>query len=189
MIPTEIERKFVINQLPENIESIKKITQKHIYRDLVCSIRVRRSEDLTSKKIQCTHTIKAKGEEQQKYSIYELERSITEAEFNEFKPYDGSKLIEKYRCIIPIENDLKVELDIFGDWMKGLIVAEVEFKNLEDAENFKLPEWFEKEKNHTEFSNRKLSTKTREELLEMIGEEQLKKNEKILNEFEAKYKI
>ena len=43
MLPMEIERKFTINYLPDNIKSVTKITQKHIFKDMVCSIRVRRS--------------------------------------------------------------------------------------------------------------------------------------------------
>ena len=47
MVPTEIERKYTINHLPKEIDNILKITQKHIYRDPVCSIRVRKSQDLS----------------------------------------------------------------------------------------------------------------------------------------------
>lgn len=39
MLPTEIERKFLINYLPKQIESIKKITQKHVFTDNTCGVR------------------------------------------------------------------------------------------------------------------------------------------------------
>ena len=72
MLPMEIERKFTINYLPDNIKSITKITQKHIFKDMVCSIRVRRSINMyTGEKI-FTHTIKARTENLEKYSICEL---------------------------------------------------------------------------------------------------------------------
>lgn len=184
MIPTEIERKFTIKYLPKEIESIKKITQKHIFKDMVCSIRVRRTIDLFNGKRIFTHTIKARGEKNKKYSIYELEKQITENEYNRLKPFKGSRIIEKYRCIIPIENNLKVEVDIFDGWMKGLVIAEVEFENINQAENFKIPKWFEKSVPHKEFSNRSLSTKSKKEILKMIGEVQLVNNEKIFNELQ-----
>ena len=60
MLPMEIERKFTINYLPDNIKSVTKITQKHIFKDMVCSIRVRRSINMyTGEKI-FIHTIKEK---------------------------------------------------------------------------------------------------------------------------------
>lgn len=186
MVPTEIERKFTIKYLPKEIESIKKITQKHIFKDMVCSIRVRRSIDLITKEKIFTHNIKAMGEKSQKYSIYELEKHITEAGYNKLHPFRGSKVVEKYRCIVPIEDNLKVEIDIFDGWMRGLVIAEVEFKNIEQAEHFKMPKWFEKPVPHREFSNRSLSTKSRKEILKMIGEGQLADNEKIFYELKKR---
>lgn len=186
MLPTEIERKFIIKYLPKNIKQILKITQKHIYKDMVCSIRVRRSEDIKTNRKIYTHTIKAKGKNIQKYSVTELEKQISEEEFKKVRPFKGSNTIEKYRCIIPIENGLKAEVDIFTQKLRGLIIVEVEFKNLEQAKNFQMPEWFLKEVPHKDFSNRKLSTKTREEVLNLVGNEQLKINERIYKELKAR---
>lgn len=184
MLPTEIERKYTINHLPKEVDNILKITQKHIYRDPVCSIRVRKSLDLATNEAKYTHTIKAKGKDIEKFSIIELEKEITEEQFEEVKPFKGSSIIEKYRIIIPLEDGLKCEVDIFDKKLKGLIIAEVEFASIEQAENFKIPSWFEKEVSHNEFSNRKMSTKTRKEILEMIGKKQLSINENILKEFQ-----
>ena len=186
MPPTEIERKFTIKYLPKEIESIKQIAQKHIFKDMVCSIRVRRSIDLFTQEKIFTHNIKARGEKNQKYSIYELEKQITENGFNKLQPFKDSKIIEKYRCIVPIGHDLKAEVDIFFFFLKGLVIAEVEFKNSKQAELFKMPRWFEKPVPHREFSNRSLSTKSRKEILKMIGEAQLATNEKIFNELQKR---
>lgn len=186
MLPMEIERKFTIKYLPDNIKSITKITQKHIFKDMVCSIRVRRSINMyTGEKI-FTHTIKARRENLEKYSICELEKNITEKEYNNLKPFRGSRTIQKYRCIIPIQDGLKVEIDIFEGWMKGLIIAEVEFKSAKQAEDFKMPSWFEAPVEHKEFSNRALSTKSRHEIMGMIGREQLVINKRILNYLQRK---
>lgn len=182
MLPTEIERKYTINYLPNNIKCILKITQKHIYRDSICSIRVRRSIDLYSKEEKYTHTIKTKGENLEKFSTIELENDITREQFENLVPFKGSQTIEKYRLIVPLENGLKAEIDIFERKLRGLIVAEVEFENIEQAENFKMPSWFEKEISHKEFSNRRISTKSRREILDLIGKKQLAINERILKE-------
>ena len=167
MLPTEIERKFTIKYLPEKIEKIKMITQKHIFKDMVCSIRVRETVDIKTKEKIYTHTIKYRGENLEKHSIIELEKEISEKEYNMLKPFRGSRIIKKYRCIVPLENGLKAEVDIFDGWMAGLIIAEVEFKDSKQAEDFKMPSWFEKNVPHGEFSNRMLSTKTRREILQM----------------------
>ena len=179
MLPTEIERKFMIKYLPKEIENIKIITQKHIFKDDICSIRVRKTEDVFNKKTIYTHTIKARSEKVQKYSIYEIENKIKKQEYERIYPFKGSRIIKKYRCIVPIHDNLKVEVDVFDGWMKGLVIAEVEFKNVNQADNFRMPKWFEKSVSHREFSNRRLSTKTRKEILEMIDSRQLRNNKKI----------
>ena len=181
MLPMEIERKFTINYLPDNIKSVTKITQKHIFKDMVCSIRVRRSINMyTGEKI-FTHTIKARTENLEKYSICELERNITEEEYNKSRPFRGSRTIQKYRCVVPIQDGLKVEIDVFEGWLKGLIIAEVEFKSSKQAEDFKMPNWFGGPLENKAFSNRALSTKGRHEVMCMIGREQLGVNKRILN--------
>ena len=94
MLPMEIERKFTIKYLPQDIEKIIEIAQKHIYRDMACSIRVRKSVNLfTGEKI-FTHTIKAKGDKKEKYSIIEIEKNITEDEYNKSKLLRGSRAIK-----------------------------------------------------------------------------------------------
>ena len=175
MVPKEIERKFTIKYLPQNVESVKKITQKHIFKDSVCSVRVRRSVDMFTKEAVYTHTIKARTENLEKYSICELERNITEEEYNKSRPFRGSRTIQKYRCVVPIQDGLKVEIDVFEGWLKGLIIAEVEFKSSNQAEEFKMPSWFGEPLENKAFSNRALSTKGRHEVMYMIGREHLKK--------------
>jgi adenylate cyclase len=177
----EIERKFTINYLPDNIKSVTKITQKHIFKDMVCSIRVRRSINMyTGEKI-FTHTIKARTENLEKYSICELEKNITEEEYIKSRPFRGSRTIQKYRCVVPIQDGLKVEIDVFEGWLKGLIIAEVEFKSSKQAEEFKMPNWFGGPLENRAFSNRALSTKSRHEVVGMIGREQFNVNKRILN--------
>lgn len=172
----EIERKFIIKYLPKEVESIRKITQKHVYKDSICSIRVRKSVDVFTNEKEFTHTIKVRNEQKQKYSICELEEKITEEEFEEAYPFRGSKVIDKYRCVVPIEGGLKVEVDVFDRWLMGLIIAEVEFESIEQAEKFQMPEWFRGEVSHSDYSNRKLSTQRRYEIMDMVGKQQMADN-------------
>lgn len=186
MLPMEIERKFTIKYLPNEIESIKKITQKHIFKDMVCSIRVRRSIDIYTEEKIFTHTIKTRTENLEKYSICELEKNISEEEYFKARSFRGSRTIDKYRCIVPIGDGLKAEVDIFEGWMRGLIIAEVEFESVEQAENFEMPDWFEKSVPHKEFSNRRLSTASRREILNMVGSKQLRINRKIYEDLKKR---
>ena len=189
MLPKEIEKKFIISYLPDEIVKITKIKQKHIYKDSVCSIRVRKSINLNNNETIYTHTIKTRREDDEKFSITELEREIKKREYDKLKPFEGSKIIEKDRCIIPLENGLNAEVDIYYGDLKGLIIAEVEFKNVQQAEKFKMPNWFKKEVFHKDFSNRKISTLPREEILKMIGARQLDINKRIFKFYQKNKKI
>ena len=51
-----------------------------------------------------------------------------------------------------------------------------------------MPNWFKKEVFHKDFSNRKISTLPREEILKMIGEKQLDINKRILKFYQKKIK-
>ena len=51
-------------------------------------------------------------------------------------------LISKTRYILPLEEPLKIELDIFHEDYDGLILAEVEFPDEETANSFTPPDWF-----------------------------------------------
>lgn len=54
---------------------------------------------------------------------------------------DG-RLITKDRFVIPLENDLYIELDFFKGDLEGLILAEVEFPDEKTANRFLPPGWF-----------------------------------------------
>jgi CYTH domain-containing protein len=53
---------------------------------------------------------------------------------------------------------LTIELDVFEGQYEGLMLAEVEFKNLEEAHSFTPPSWFGKDVTLTgEYQNSRLS--------------------------------
>ena len=55
---------------------------------------------------------------------------------------DGN-IISKKRYFIPIEGtELTIEFDVFEGKFEGLMLAEVEFETVEEAEAFTPPEWF-----------------------------------------------
>lgn len=71
----------------------------------------------------------------------EIEASLTEdAYYHLLKKIDGMP-ITKRRYLIPL-NPYTVELDVFSGHMDGLIMAEVEFPSIKEAEDFVPPAWF-----------------------------------------------
>ena len=57
-------------------------------------------------------------------------------------PKCDGRFIEKTRYLIPYNEKLTIELDIFHNDLSPLILAEVEFESEDEANNFTPPEWF-----------------------------------------------
>lgn len=128
----EIERKFLCAKLPNNLENFKcrKITQGYISSEP--TIRIRKFDN------SYFLTIKSKGE----ISREELELEISDIEYNNLCKKVENNFINKYRYLIPIENNLIAELDIYLDELKGLTTIEVEFDSIEECNEFIPPDWF-----------------------------------------------
>lgn len=69
---------------------------------------------------------------------------LTEESYNHLKEKSDGALICKTRYLIPYDK-YTIELDIFSGNMTGLIMAEVEFPSVEEAQAFIPPSWFVKE--------------------------------------------
>ena len=132
----EIEKKFLITELPSDLESypFHLIEQGYLNTDPV--IRVRRQDD------EFYMTYKGKGFlAREEYNLplnrEAYEHLITKADGN---------IICKKRYLIPIKDtSLTIELDIFEGAFAPLIIAEVEFPSIEEAESFTPPAWFKED--------------------------------------------
>ena len=93
-----------------------------------------------------TYTIKT---DKKNLSVNEIEKEITEAEYNSLPTNPIYNSLSKTRYIIPYIEDLKIELDIFHGIYDGIIFAEIEFNSEEQANSILVPEWFDKELSHT----------------------------------------
>lgn len=71
----------------------------------------------------------------------EIEFEINQEQFQFLlsKILINTHLIEKDRYLIPIENNLIAELDIYYNELDDLATVEVEFPNLDMAINFEAP--------------------------------------------------
>lgn len=148
----EIERKFTIKALPENLSSYPchLIEQAYLNTDPV--IRVRREDD--------TFYLTYKGKGLLAREEYNLPLN-EQAYYHLLEKADGV-IISKKRYVIPIEDtSLCVELDIFEKPFAPLIIAEVEFPDKETAEAFVPLDWFSQDvTNDPAYHNSNLSRRT-----------------------------
>lgn len=135
----EIERKFLIKELPDNIDEYKFHIIEQGYLSTEPVVRVRRSDD--------EYYMTYKGSGMLVREEYNL--PLTKESYDHLiKKADGN-IISKKRYLIPIENTkLTIELDVFEKPFAPLIMAEVEFESVEQADEFVKPEWFLEEVTH-----------------------------------------
>lgn len=157
----EIEKKYLVKKLPENLDNYEK---KVIEQGYLCSnpiVRIRKSND------DYILTYKSKfglGKEVGQHAkvCNEVEVQLNQEGYEHLKTKIDNRLISKTRYIIPLEGGYKAELDIFNDYLDGLIIVEVEFGSEEEIHTFQPPEWFgedvTKEKRYTNNSLSKLET-------------------------------
>jgi CYTH domain-containing protein len=128
----EIERKYLVAVLPANLKEYpeKKIAQGYLNTDPV--IRIRRSND--------DYYLTYKGKGLLVREEYNL--PLTREAYEHLLPKIDGLLIEKTRYLIPLENDLTAELDVFVGSLAPLTLVEVEFDSVEAANAFCPPDWF-----------------------------------------------
>ena len=192
----EIERKYAVNYLPENLKivNILDIEQAFIYKDAKTVIRIRKIRDKKSDDIKYIYTVKTKGDiayhkDSTVANAYEIESYIQEEEFNKLIKNKISSIIRKTRMVIPIGDNLNVEMDIYKDYLQDLITAEVEFPSEDIAKNFQKPDWLGEEMQYKELSNWKLSNMTKEEWTKKVTRESLENNRKIILDLKQNGKI
>lgn len=128
----EIERKYLIKQLPEHLEQypVKVISQGYLNTDPV--VRIRRSNE--------KYTLTYKGKGLMVREEYNL--PLNKESFDHLITKIDGILIQKRRYLIPLDEKHTIELDIFEGELAPLQLAEVEFETEEEANSFVPPEWF-----------------------------------------------
>ena len=128
----EIERKYLVQQLPESLSGYpcRIIEQGYLNTDPV--VRIRRDNE----KYELTY--KSKGF----MTRMEYNLPLTQEAYEHLLTKIDGRLIQKKRYMIPLNNDLTAELDIFEGDLATLILVEVEFSSEEAALAFVPPSWF-----------------------------------------------
>ena len=130
-IVMEIERKFLIKELPADLESYpcRHIEQGYLSTNPV--VRIRKD----NQKYELTY----KGKGAMVREEYNL--PLTQESYEHLKEKIDGRLIVKKRYMIPLE-PYTIELDIFENDLAPLILCEVEFESKEEADSFTPPDWF-----------------------------------------------
>ena len=128
----EIERKYLIDTLPEDYQDYpcRHIEQAYLNTDPV--IRIRKDNN--------KHELTYKSKGLMAREEYNL--PLTKDAYEHLCPKADGIVISKTRYLIPEKNDLTIELDVFHGVYEGLLLAEVEFSSEEAAQNYIPPAWF-----------------------------------------------
>ena len=134
----EIERKFTIKRLPDDIDGFEYhiIEQAYLTDDPV--IRVRREDD------KYYMTYKGVGGDNTSLAHEEYNLPLTKEAYDFLASKTEGCIIRKKRVLIPYCGHT-IELDIFAEPFKPLIIAEVEFASKDEAQNFIPPDWFDED--------------------------------------------
>ncbi len=129
----EIERKFLpdMEHLPFHPEDYpcRRIEQGYLCTEPV--VRIRKDND------EYFLTYKSKGHMvREEYNL-----PLTESGYEHLRAKVDGRIITKKRYVIPLENDLKLELDIFEGDLAPLVIAEIEFPDEAAALAYVPPQW------------------------------------------------
>ncbi len=130
----EIERKFLVTELPPELDSVVGISIRQGYvaiEDSDFELRFRQKDGSFYQTIK-----QGSGLVRQEYEI-----ELTRDQFKSLWPLTESRRIHKVRYKLPL-GDLICEVDIFGEPLKGLQLVEVEFDSVEQSNTFMPPDWF-----------------------------------------------
>lgn len=149
----EIERKFLIKHLPENLSDYECHIMTQGYLNTSPVVRVRQEDNL--------YYLTYKGSGLLSREEYNLPLNA-ESFHHLLNKVDGN-IISKKRYKIPYSQNNKsyiIELDVFDSPFAPLVIAEVEFDNENEANIFLVPEWFDREVTYDpEYHNSNLSRK------------------------------
>ena len=141
----EIERKFLVKELPFDLEMHPSVSIEQGYLALEPNgqeVRLRRKGKLYYLTVKSQGTLVREE--------YEVE--LSQDQFEILWPGTATRRLQKDRYLFET-----FELDIYKGNLQGLIVAEIEFTEAEKAQSFQMPNWLGNEITHINFlKNRNL---------------------------------
>jgi CYTH domain-containing protein len=148
----EIERKFLVPELPPGLERWPATLIAQGYLAIGgdgTEVRVRQRDG------RAVLTVKGGGGR----SRVEEEFDIDDERFARLWPLTEGRRLEKTRHVIGAGEGLNIEVDVYSGALTGLSVAEVEFDTEEAADAFEPPAWFGREvTDDARFKNQRLAS-------------------------------
>ena len=129
----EIEKKFLPGNLPEDLNQYTHHKIEQAYLNTSPVVRIRKQDD--------EYYLTYKGGGMMAREEYNL--PLNEKSYNHLLKKADGNIITKTRFLIPInDGSLTAELDIFEGKFSGMVLIEVEFESVEQADAFQKPDWF-----------------------------------------------
>lgn len=161
----EIERKYLLDKIPFNLDNFPFTYIQQAYISTTPVIRIRSKKSPKDSLTKYILTIKSSGLlERQEYEL-----SLTREEYESLLSKVSGNVITKKRYLIPLEEGLTLELDIFEGDFDGLVMGEIEFESREASEKYNPPEYLSGEVTFdTRFHNSTMSKMSKSEISDLI---------------------
>ena len=134
----EIERKYTIKEMPSDLDKYDSRLIEQAYLTTEPTIRVRREDD------RYYMTYKGVGGANTSLSHEEYNLPLTREAYDTLSSKADGNTITKRRYLIPYGKHT-IELDVFFAPFDELVIAEVEFGSVDEANDFTPPGWFDEE--------------------------------------------
>jgi CYTH domain-containing protein len=132
----EIERKFLLDALPDDIDDLPSTRIRQGYLAITDEVEVRvraRGDDRLL-------TVKGgSGKVRNETTV-----ALSAEQFDELWELTRNRRIVKRRTVIP-KGEVEIEIDVFEGDLDGLLIAEVEFESADASTAFDPPAWFGRE--------------------------------------------
>ncbi len=160
----EIERKFTVKKLPEDLQEYPFHIIEQGYLSVVPAIRVRREDDTyymtykSRKDFGTCDNAGRLGDSAGEIGKTEYNLPLDKESYEHLLRKADGNVITKKRYLLPINRDaflediklpedadIKIELDVFGGIFEGRVLAEVEFPSEEIAAAYHPAQWFDED--------------------------------------------
>ena len=146
----EIERKFLVRQLPDNLAQFPHAEIEQGYLAIApdgVQVRLRRA----GTKLSLTYK-RSLGQAREEREIL-----LSDEQFHLLWPATAKRRLTKTRYDVPLSGHV-VEIDVYRGKHEGLVVAEVEFNDEQTARSFQPPAWLGEDVSHDRrYSNQLLA--------------------------------
>jgi CYTH domain-containing protein/CHAD domain-containing protein len=146
----EIERKFLVEEMPRAESGQTVIEQGYLAFDEQGEVRLRRQGGELLLTAKTGH-----GEVRE-----EVEVPIEPRAFEALWPLTAGRRVRKVRHYVPLQEELRAEVDVYAGALDGLLTAEIEFDSAAQADRFRPPPWLGAELTGDQrYANQSLATR------------------------------